>query len=470
MKSRVTGDPFIDAGGLAAEAVFSSLQIEDDSPENWLKVIEWVANVYQEKWHSRIDALSLNGVITQPKKRPKGKEEALKFYRTAFSNRSPYGSKAEISCCRGCGRKSSLYGSGRDIFPLSGSGAFLNFHHAHESGLFLCASCLASLFLTPLAVLQCGKIVLLQTQTDGLKKFWRQRTVEQNLVNLAHGKSEGILKYDIKNPQNAFFSLVDEIITKWYDEQQSFEPQDLRLFYFTNFGASPECEIYDLPATVFTFLWVVQNPAWPDIKIAWQRFVRRHFRIKQADFVESEGVWKSTKKNAGALADEDYKNNPNIIYQMLLAGQNILRRMYRRRDSKSLVPVEIAKAYCKEVRLMKKERIQAILDLADRVCEMVQKEDAKKLIYPLESARYVHQFRTALIRLLKKNIAMGQPEPLFTTDDYLEKFLPDGEPWTDMRDLMLIRIYEKLHAYLQADRENLSEETVLEPVEEDDSI
>ncbi|KAA3661477.1 MAG: type I-B CRISPR-associated protein Cas8b1/Cst1 [Calditrichaeota bacterium] len=197
--------------------------------------------------------------------------------------------------------------------------------------------------------------------------------------------------------------------------------------------------------------------------------MRRFFLIKKAEFNEESKSWQSTKnKDRDQLNDDDYKNNPNKIYQNLLAGKNILRSMYRVKEKKNLIPIEIPKAYCKEVRHMKKDRIQAVLDLADRVCEIVEKQDARKLIYPIESARFVYQFRTALIRLLKKNIALGEPQPLFTTEDYLEKLLPDGEPWSDVRDLMLIRIYEKLHHYLQNAGEKLDEEAVLVPDENDE--
>jgi CRISPR-associated protein Cst1 len=151
---------------------------------------------------------------------------------------------------------------------------------------------------------------------------------------------------------------------------------------------------------------------------------------------------------------------------MLLGGRNLLSRMYRGNQRITLVPIEIPIAYCLEVRRMKKERIDAVLALADRICDMVKKENAPKLLYPIESARYIYHFRASLLKLLKKNISMGEAQPLFTTDDFIHKLLPDGEPWTDVRDLMLIRIYEKLHEFLQHHREEVSDETIEIPVEE----
>jgi len=467
MNIQITGDPFIDTGRLAAQTIFKHLKLMG-ARDDWLKIIDWAADKYQNKWNSSIDSISLNGPVTHNTKRKTARKEAFEFFSKVFSGTNPYKGESLEGFCRGCGQRQRLFGAGRDMFPLSGSGAFLNFHHGYEGGLFLCAQCMASLFLVPFAVIQCGKnIALLQTQTKALQEFWKRNTVEQNVKDLTVGKSESILKSSCSNVQNAFFDLVNDLITEWYSSQKSFEPQDLRLFYFTNFGANPESEIFDLPAATFSFLWMVQNPNYPQIKSGWHYFVRRHFRIRDANFDETTQSWQKSKgKNKGEMQNEDYKNNPNTLYQMLLSERNILPRMYRSKDSKTLVPIEIAKAYCLEVRSMKKERIEVVLDLADRVCELVRKENAPKLIYSIESARYVYQFRAGLLKLLKKNIKVGEPQPLFTTEDYIHKLLPDGEPWTDVRDLMLIRIYEKLHDFLQGEREEISEDTIAVPVEE----
>lgn len=466
MNFKTTGDPFIDAGRLAAQAIFQHEKLQAPTKENWLKAIDFAVTRYQNKWQSKIDAVSLNGVVSHNANKKKAREKALAHFKDLFEQAEASG--ASVGWCRGCGQHKILFIAGRDILPLSGSGAFLNFHHAHENGVQLCAECQAALFMVPLAVLQCGKnLALLQTQTEALQEFWQKNTVAQNLANLARGNSEGILRSPFGNVRNAFFALVDQLITEWYAAHRHFEPQDLRLFYFTNFGAKPECEIYDLPASVFTFLWIVQNPNHPALKSAWQRFIRRHYRIKEAQYDESANTWMKTKgKTKGEIQDEDYKNNPNQIYDMLLSGRNLLPRFYRRREQRSLVPLEIVKAYILEVRFMKKERIDAVLRLADRVCDLVQKENAPKLIRPLEGARVVYQFRAALLRLQRRSLFAGEETPLISAEEYLTRLLPDGEPWTDVRDLMLIRIYEKLHSFLQAQQEGIDEEVVAIP--EDD--
>lgn len=469
MNFQTTGDPFIDAGRLAAQAVFRYQKLRSPTTENWLKAIDFAVTQYQKHWQSKIDAVSLNGWVSHNANKKKARSVALKGFQDLFT-RAEAGEGDASGWCRGCGQSKALFTAGRELLPLSGSGAFLNFHHAHETGVQLCAECQAALFMVPLAIMQCGKnLALLQTQTEALQDFWLKTTVEQNLKNLARGNSEGILRYTYGNIRNAFFALVNDLITENYAAERQLEPQDLRLFYFTNFGAKPESEIYDLPASAFTFLWIVQDPTHPAIKSAWHRFVRRHYRIKDAEYDESTNIWTKTKgKSQGELPDEDFKNNRNAIHDALLFGRNLLPRFYRRRERKSLVPLEIVKAYILEVRFMKKERIDAVLRLADRVSDLVQKENAPKLIYPVESARFVYQFRAALLRLLKKSIAAGEETPLFTTEDYLTKLLPDGEPWTDVRDLLLIRIYEKLHTFLQGEAETIDEETVAIPVGDDD--
>lgn len=456
MNHVTTGDPFIDAGRLAAAEVFEHLGLAEQNSESWMRAIEFATGVYVDKWDSNIYALFLNAKITQQRLTAAAKrEETLSWYRDTFSGKR--GGRQGV--CRGCGQERLLFSADRRELPLSGAQKNVNFHHGLEDGIYLCADCLASLFFLPLAVVQCGpRLALLQTQGPALQEFWARFTARQNLSDLATGISNGIRKTDYTRPENALFYIAGEIIREWYAANHGFEAHDLRLFHFTNFAAAPDCEIIDLPGKVFTFMWVAHGA---EYKAAWTAFVRRHYHIRNATFDEEHGHWLMLRgRNKGEMADEDYRNNPNTVFQYLLSDRSLLPLMRSRRNRQAVLPLGLVATYAKEVRGMKEDRIRTILQLADRISEMVRQDNAPKLLYPLEGARYVYQLRAALLRLMKKNVAQGAEKPLFTTDDYLYRILPDGEPWSDVRDLLLIRIYENLHEWLQGRAEALDEEAV----------
>jgi CRISPR-associated protein Cst1 len=79
----------------------------------------------------------------------------------------------------------------------------------------------------------------------------------------------------------------------------------------------------------------------------------------------------------------------------------------------------------------------------------------------LEKAENYNWFRNVLLRFVKDQIAQRKDEPLFTFEEYVDQLFPDGAlGWKETQDLILFRIYEKLHSWLiqQGVAEELKEE------------
>jgi CRISPR-associated protein Cst1 len=95
---------------------------------------------------------------------------------------------------------------------------------------------------------------------------------------------------------------------------------------------------------------------------------------------------------------------------------------------------------------MRQEQIDSIRDISNKIVALAQRDgDFKKLLTPIEGARYAHQLRTAILRMAKAHYKNGEPEPFVRLNDYVDYLFPDGQSWYEMRDLMLICLYEKLH-------------------------
>ncbi|HDH86565.1 MAG TPA: type I-B CRISPR-associated protein Cas8b1/Cst1 [Desulfobacteraceae bacterium] len=438
MTQTLTGDPFVDMGGV----VMNSLTQQTVEGK-----IRFITDVYVDHWKGKINSVFLHSKITtihatgKPKRQ---RDDSLKYYLEFLQGKG----NVIDGYCRICSSKGPLFEGGRDNFPLVGSGEFTNFYHSQEPGLLICKDCLIKLYFLPLGLLQSGgNLMFLQIQNEYTERLWREDIILKNLDKIHRGSSEGILKSiygrSFANPRNALFFFSSKLIERFqlYDHPS----QQLRLFYFTNFGSKPDAEIYDLPSPVFAFLKRVLKP---DLRADWHYFVKKHYRFRKSVHFDAEaGEWVEVKKKiATKLEINDYEGtNSNTIYDRLLAGKSILwhlREVYKSRR----FPIYLAIAYLKEVKKMKQEQIDLIRKISDKIIALCRKErDYKKFITPLEGARYGYQLRSAITRMVKVHYKDGEPEPFIRFNDYVEYLFPDGQNWYEVRDFLLICLYEKLH-------------------------
>ena len=441
MKKQIsfTGDPFVDNGSLAK----NYLKKLSSNPKADLELINDACDIYVDRWGAKINALFLNSKVTQPAfKPPQKKEKTTEFYQNledpSFIDATGY--------CRTCGNQGPLFKAGRDVFCLTGSGDYANFHHGHEPGLMLCMECLSNLFFLPLSVLQMGgRLALLQLNSPVVRAYWGKKTVEANISAIGIGSSDSILRSEYANPKNALFNLAKEIIEEFKFDQES---QFLELYHFTNFGASPECEIYRLPAPVFTFLNIVLR----SYKKDWYDFVRAYYRIAGASWQDESESWQQTKKSHEDLLESDFLNNPNLIYEKLLVGESIISFFAgysRRRYYKKLAGTNkfIVRVYLEEVVRMEKERINVLKRVADSILDMAKKEDAiPKYLNKIQRTKNAYELRNSIVWMIKRYNSLYPDEKAFISlDEYLDFLFPPGQFWSEIRDLITIYLYQRLH-------------------------
>lgn len=429
-----TGDPFVDAGGMALhylQNVYSEKRLSD--------LIQLAAEIYVNNWNAKLHSIFHGSKITHDSIKGNDKiTQTVNLY-SKIINRSNYLQKGN---CRICGHEDALYPAGRDQYCLSGSKPFANFHHLHEDGLLVCPSCSIKLFFLPLTLVQMGSMLaLLHPTSQTSQDYWIDKTVKVNLDHVGRNTASGILKHKFSNPRNALFDIAREIIIR-SDEQQD---EHLQLYHFTNFAASPDCSIYHLPSRIFRFLARVYKG---NLKQQWYQFVRRHFHISKSQWDIQTASWTDTKANP--LKEDDFRNNQNDVYEALLAEKSILPMLRKYAKSCFVNSIKfdslIASHYAKEVLRMEKKQIQLIQQIADKILELGMKTDSiKKYLVSIEKAGKAHQLRAVLLKVIKDNFKTGGKEPLVTLEDYVNYLFPDGQYWGEIRDLLLIYLYEKMH-------------------------
>lgn len=430
--TRPTGDPFVDAGGYALET-FANLFPDDDI----LELIMRATDIYVDRWKAKINPFFLNSKITQPAfKNEAKKSETRKYYQGLLKNEG-----GTIGFCRITGKKTYVFPSGRDSSVLSGSRTFINFHHGFEKGLMLSKEVLIRYFFLPLACEQLqGRIALITSSSIKVAKYFSQKVCKENLNEVANNSSEGVIKAKSTNPSTSLFRYADMILYEFKGEFDD-DNDSLSLYHFTNFGASPDLEIYQLPFQVLRFYSFVLKAKYRD---SWNGFVNRHYHSQGASYDAGNYIIKE-KKESKIVGESIFKYWRNTIYDKLLNGKS-LTPDFLEYIREFPFDFNIIKIYETKVRNMKKETINKIEQMADFIISSNDEIGTAKAIKRLDSVISSYLLRRFIIKdIVEKNYESGNDDPILTVEEYANYLFPDTDSWKETRDVLIIAIFEKLH-------------------------
>lgn len=459
--TRPTGDPFADAGGFAIEYLSEKFPEKDI-----LELIDYITKIYVDKWGGKLNAFFLNSKITQPAfQGPRKIEETVKYFKALLKETET----SEVGYCRITGRETKLFFAGRDNSIMTGSGTLINFHHFFQKGISISKEALIRIHFVPFACQQLqGKISLTQSSNETLSRLFVRMTIEKNLHEVAVGLSEGVAKSVYNKPANAIFDFMDSALSRLAEFREGNILPSLTLYHFTNFGASPEIQFYQLPAKVFLFYRTCLQPRF---KEDWQKFVRSHYydRLhKGAIYNLQSGKFELAKSKETEFIDfDDYKLWFNRILKKLLIDENI-RPEILRWTRKHPFNYELVSIYQHNIIGMKKETISKIKELAAFLVREEDVDKIKKRIKALDGAKNASALRRFILKdVVAANYVAMNENPIVTVDDYVNYLFPDGSYWAEIRDILLIAIYQELH-----ERDLISEnlKVELEPEVEEELV
>ena len=433
---KLMGNPFVDAGVCGiCEWLGRTVQPEQITKDDLKQVVEEIVPVmkpFNKKkpeahgWKNRESIFTRNHELTN------GKE----------INRVPKFKKMLLDCiqqtvelgqggnCMGCGRRDGNKPLLRHQVPLTGSGALRNFFPAFNDGSCYCFACAFAIQMSPLVFMATGgRFLILHSNSWKALRSWARVCVGDIRKQQLEQEITGCYNPGYVNPRNGLFYMTRRMLE--FQERYEIEVP-MQVYNFTNFGQEPKLDISYIPASVFKFLrsaYLVQ------FKTAWDEIVRSGY-IVDWDKVKSE---------------EDYKNSPNRVYENLLENRSILGFFLNRRARKPRGNWELLSLYLKEVREMNELRLNAIKKVGDFIAESIQKTNKVSRLRNLERARNYPTCRNILRYVIRDRIREGENEPLFSLDDYVEHLFPESSDypiWSETRDLLIFRIYEKLHDWL----------------------
>ncbi|MDP2721442.1 MAG: hypothetical protein Q8O72_01690 [Bacteroidales bacterium] len=440
--TRPTGDPFADAGGFAIEYLSEKFPEKDI-----LELIKYVIiDNYISTWKGKLHSYYHGSKITNPS--IKTDESRIEGTMKMFENIITEREKSEIGFCRISGRETKLYSLGRESMMLAGSGGFINFHHFFDDGLKMSKEIVIRMFFMPLGtILLQGKIALLYSNNLDVVKFWVKDNCSKNASriskNLQNEEDAGALKSEFTKIPNALFSFIDNLLSRTPNIQND---TSLILYHCSNFITKSELKIYQLPAKVFLFYRTCLQPKFKD---DWQNFVRSHYfdgKHDGAKYNLQTGKVELIKSKKTEIIDQnEYRQWFNSIYNKLLNNKNI-RKDILRWSIKQPFKFEIVSIYQHNIIGMKEETINKIKELA---AFLVREEDVnkiKKRINALNGTKNASELRRFLLKqTVSPNFSEGKEKPIITIEDYVYYLFPDGSFWSEIRDLLLIAIYQELH-------------------------
>lgn len=438
-----TGNPWVDAGVSAMLAWTRKKSPEDLTPKDAEKIANELASIYlTEDWQSDLYSVFPNHPTTQSfgiktknlpdaqkrrnmrKLRQKQAEELERLFTGLTQRIEPM---LEAGNCIACGRRDVKEQRFRMHIPLTGYQGS-HFFSFNANGADYCFACTYATQCVPLVLYRCGNLALVHSNSPKVLQYWAKRCVEHVRRQILKKQYTGCFNEDFKNPMNALFHITQDLILQ-YDERWSEENASIRIYHFTNYNQGAQLALYDLPTPVFRFLAAVRRH--PQFQ-AWLGVVRKGYKYNIENKEEAE-----------------YRNYPNDVYQRLLNDESIVRYFLDYPNKLAVGDWSLLSLYLKEVRNMDQKRVDTIRRIADDIAELIKvSANPKKRLSQLEMADNYGWFRNTLLRFMKEHIAAGKSQPLFTFEEYVDQLFPDGAlGWKETQDLILFRVYERLHSW-----------------------
>lgn len=409
-------------------------------------VLKFTTDVYVQNWQSKLHAFFLNSGITNPANKGREVERTLEYYNSLLEDDSAQ----EKGWCRISGQYERLFPAGRENQVLAGSGTFLNFNHGLERGLQVGRSALLNMYFAPLGCIEVGgSPALVHSSQPIITAFLAANNLKENLRPASTELKPGLAKSSRGNAANALFGYVDEILKEVKREASKLPGSTapaLTLYNFTNFGAKPDVVLHHLSATVFDFYQQVMSA----YKEPWTWFVRAHYRSSK--FKGAHASSNSTvlllpgKPTESPIVVEPvtYQAWFNPVYNYLLAGRSLLD-LIKKWARQHRFPFDLTTYYCEKILNMDRKTLELIAHVAHYVATETDDSAIKRTLTRLSTARTGGEVRLLLVGLQRRNYETEATEPLLRLEDYVRYLFPDGTSWREIRDLLLISLYEQLH-------------------------
>ena len=446
-----TGHPLVDVGVATITAYLHKSNALEVTADDMDKVANYVEDQYgKNPMRSFLTVLFPNSGYVQPafdrfpEKRKAYADQLLRGHRGTAT--------VDQRHCVFCGRQAGMMAF-RQHIPLLGGENVFNFYPEGGLGLPVCAACMLAIQVFPLGSTKCnGRALIVHSDCSDVTQAFASRFLEKNLQIL---QMAGLDKMpDVRFPRTL---LVETLMSIEKDRLRvnRRQPCSITAYHLTNYGTNADITIYQLPLGLMSF--ILEAADTPTYQTAWHSLVARG--------------WEISKAQARGKADDQEKGETqrrNFLYEDLFTlpdeARRFLqtyflrrplrrtfdtdpRRTYSLAEDLGLISWSLTSLFLERVMNMDRTRITAIQQLADGLADYVISQD-NRLFLQIHHTRGYPDLRRRLVTANIASVRAGKP-PLLTFDTFLEVF-EEGEDiarpdWSLARDLVLIRMIERMH-------------------------
>ncbi len=346
----------------------------------------------------------------------------------------------------------------RQHIPLTTGEDVINFHPYGDVGLPVSGKAMLAMQAFPLGCAKCGgRLLAIHSDNDELTYHFARAFLLENRRSVQLAQANNSTKMPDMHYKHRTL-LIDTLLRA--DRMQREAREDEQLFSLTayhlsNSGQGPGLDIYFLPLQVIGFLRDMYKA---DYHQQWNAIVQRAWEVAPPP--------KRGKEN-----DEQFRPRRNLLYEDLFklpdeaarflrtyflrialryarADQGDPRGGYSLKDEANLVSWPITASFLNRIMNMDKDRIEEIRKMGDGLAEYVSGENDRHFFRAFFMEQRYDYFRTTLIKANMNHARHGHP-PIITLDPYIQVFEEGDEVaspnWRLARDLVLIRMVERLH-------------------------
>lgn len=339
----------------------------------------------------------------------------------------------------------------RDYFPLLTGRGVINFYPEGDSGLPVCGSCLLCVQAYPLGA---GDLMLVvHSDNERITYHFAREFLGHNRRNIDLTRQAGEKKLRKMHFDHRTL-LIDTLLRAedWHkDERLNAAPFSVTAYLLSNNGQNPTLEIFHLPLQVIAFLGEMNTG---DYVHLWRPLVQRAWEIPPR----------------GKKPDPNFQPRRNWLYEDLFdlpqnsaqflrtymlrlalryaRGKSDPRTDYSLQSETALVSWSVTASFLRRIMNMDQEHVEQIRKLGDDLADYVRSQNDRRFFRQFFIEQRYGFFRTNLVKANLAHVRAGHP-PIITLKPYIEVFEEGDEvpfwDWRLARDLVLIRMVERLH-------------------------
>lgn len=347
----------------------------------------------------------------------------------------------------------------RQHIPLLTGENVINFYPYGEAGLPVSGETLLAIQAFPMGCAKnAGRLLAVHSDNIEITLLFARKFLEQNRQAVQLAQQAGSSK--LAEPHLALRTLIiDTLLSaaqKQLDYRKDERPFSITAYHVSNSGQGPSLNIYHLPLQVISFLQVMMRA---EYQSDWGKIVQRAWEIAPAKkSKKAEGMPFVPGKNylyedLFSLPDNARRFLRTYFLRLALKLAKVdpgdPRRDYSTKNEAEIVSWRITQEFLRRIMHMEQGRIEQIRQLGDQLAEYVSAQNDKRFFQEFFTQNRYEFFRSRLMKANLAQVKRGKP-PIIQFETYIQVFEEGDElarsDWRLARDLVLIRMVEKLHS------------------------